>query len=86
MSCSKQFCKTTNRVGEIDDAFLSRIQVAIGYETLTETARNQIWNNFFQRLKKERSDITVTERSKIFLRSDKTLRKLELNGREIRNG
>jgi hypothetical protein len=65
---------------------MSRIQIAIGYETLNEDARRHIWNNFFEKLKKERRDISVTERAKIFVRSDETLKELELNGREIRNG
>jgi hypothetical protein len=65
---------------------MSRIQVAIGYETLSEDARRHIWNNFFEKLKKERRDISVTERAKICVRSDETLKEMELNGREIRNG
>lgn len=41
---------TTNRVGTFDEAFRSRIQLALHYETLNEKQRCQIWNNFIQRL------------------------------------
>jgi hypothetical protein len=53
---------------------------------LSDEARTHIWNNFFRKLKKERADIVITERAKMFVRTDKDLKRLELNGREIRNG
>lgn len=36
---------TTNRVGEFDPAFYSRISVAIKYSSLTDQARFKVWNN-----------------------------------------
>jgi SpoVK/Ycf46/Vps4 family AAA+-type ATPase len=44
---------TTNRIGQIDDAFLSRIHVVLEYETLDDGQRKQIWNGFFQKLERD---------------------------------
>jgi SpoVK/Ycf46/Vps4 family AAA+-type ATPase len=37
---------TTNRITTIDEAFKSRISVAIKYQDLEESARRAIWENF----------------------------------------
>ncbi|KAI0971024.1 P-loop containing nucleoside triphosphate hydrolase protein [Xylaria arbuscula] len=42
---------TSNRVGTFDEAFKSRIQLALHYQNLTESQRRKIWKNFFSRLK-----------------------------------
>lgn len=77
---------TTNRVGQIDDAFMSRVHVAIGYEPLTAEARNTIWKGFFSKLEKERnSEIRVGKAAKRFILESEEVQKIELNGREIRN-
>lgn len=41
---------TTNRIGRFDEAFMTRIHVAVGYERLTDSAREQIWDNMFDTL------------------------------------
>ncbi|KAI7383006.1 hypothetical protein KC336_g18476, partial [Hortaea werneckii] len=41
---------TTNRVGQIDDAFMSRVHMAIGYERLSPDFRRNIWEGFFRKL------------------------------------
>lgn len=41
---------TTNRVGRFDEAFMTRIHVAIGYERLNDAARERIWDNLFDKL------------------------------------
>lgn len=41
---------TTNRVGQIDDAFLSRVTVVLQYENLTDDTRKKIWTGFFKKL------------------------------------
>ena len=41
---------TSNRVGTFDEAFKSRIQLALHYETLKEPQRRSIWENFIKRL------------------------------------
>jgi hypothetical protein len=84
-ACAKKE-KTTNRIGQIDDAFLSRVQVALVYEKLDDHAREQIWYGFFEKLKKDRKDIMVTERAKRFVTNDTVLKAMKWNGREIRNG
>jgi ATP-dependent Clp protease ATP-binding subunit ClpA len=78
---------TTNRVGTFDDAFVSRIHLAIYYEDLGEKERQQIWKQFFAKLEKERKDeIMVESRAKQYVLNDSEMRKIPWNGREIRNG
>lgn len=73
---------TTNRVGHIDDAFMSRVHTAIEYKSLDSEARSRIWNGFFDKLNKEqRGKIIVGPSAKKYVEE----RKAELNGREIRN-
>lgn len=77
---------TTNRVGQIDDAFMSRIHVAIGYEGLTPEARRKIWSGFFKKLKKEKGDkVYIGKNAQEYVLDSKEVRKIDLNGREIRN-
>ncbi|KAL1595286.1 hypothetical protein SLS60_009976 [Paraconiothyrium brasiliense] len=42
---------TSNRVGTFDEAFKSRIQLALHYESLTQSQRHKIWKNFLNHLK-----------------------------------
>ncbi|KAH7131774.1 hypothetical protein B0J11DRAFT_576732, partial [Dendryphion nanum] len=44
---------TTNRVGQFDEAFLSRIHVSISYDPLDNDARHQIWDNLFAKLQED---------------------------------
>lgn len=80
---------TTNRVGDFDEAFLSRIHVAIGYEPLDDAAREQIWSNLFRKLKEDHKhgglDIHYEYGAKEYVRKSEEIKKLEWNGREIRN-
>ncbi|KAI0886608.1 uncharacterized protein GGS22DRAFT_199011 [Annulohypoxylon maeteangense] len=80
---------TTNRVGHFDEAFLSRIHVAIGYETLDDAAREQIWDNLFKKLKDDHKhggpEIHYEYEAKQYVKKDDELKSLEWNGREIRN-
>lgn len=72
---------TTNRVGTFDDAFKSRIQLALRYPDLDEQQRREIWGNFFQMLRrtKERIDFEDLEMNV------RKLSEVEINGRQIRN-
>ena len=72
---------TTNRVGTFDEAFKSRIHLAIRYFKLDEEQRLEIWRNFIQMLgrTKERVDVDDLERNA------NKLAQTELNGRQIRN-
>ncbi|KAI1086590.1 hypothetical protein F5B19DRAFT_501178 [Rostrohypoxylon terebratum] len=80
---------TTNRVGHFDEAFLSRIHVAIGYETLDDSAREQIWDNLFKKLKDGHKhggpEIRYEYEAKQYVMKDDEIKSLEWNGREIRN-
>lgn len=75
---------TTNRVGQIDDAFISRVHVAIGYQALDEETRRKVWSGFFRKLVRERA-------GKVQIASDakkwvlETAGETSLNGRDIRN-
>lgn len=73
---------TSNRVGTFDEAFKSRIQLAIHYTSLTTHQRTKIWENFFTRLE------TLDEEGIDFLDLKDHVEKLaehKMNGREIRN-
>lgn len=74
---------TTNRVGTFDEAFKSRIQLALQYDNLNEQQRKQIWRNFLARLKDlgEEENIDFDE---ISIHLD-DLVKYPMNGRQIRN-
>lgn len=67
---------TTNRVGTFDEAFKSRIQLAVHYPTLQRSEREQIWQLFLSSLK-DKVEVTNTQ---LF-----DLARHPLNGRQIRN-
>lgn len=77
---------TTNRVGQFDDAFISRIHVIIRYDNLSADSRRKIWSHFFDKLDDEREDFKTTQRAKDYVLRDGEISKMEWNGREIRNG
>ncbi|KAI0205552.1 hypothetical protein F4808DRAFT_472240 [Astrocystis sublimbata] len=73
---------TSNRVGTFDEAFKSRIQLALHYKNLSEDQRTEIWRNFLSRLE----DINEEGIDFVDLKDNiKELAKHRLNGREIRN-
>ncbi|PVH68573.1 P-loop containing nucleoside triphosphate hydrolase protein [Cadophora sp. DSE1049] len=73
---------TSNRVGTFDEAFKSRIQLALHYPKLDQRKRTKVWENFIDRLddlKEENIDFND-------LRDNvEELAKNKMNGREIRN-
>ncbi|KAF1848143.1 uncharacterized protein K460DRAFT_364126 [Cucurbitaria berberidis CBS 394.84] len=77
---------TSNRVGTFDQAFKSRIQLALHYPALTKAQRRKIWRNFINRLK----DIS-SESNSLSVDFDDLADHLDelasedMNGREIRN-
>ena len=81
---------TTNRVGHFDEAFMSRIHVAVGYDALDDQAREQIWESFFRKLKENHRNggpkIDYDYDAKQYVRKSEEVKNLEWNGREIRNG
>ena len=77
---------TTNRVGQIDDAFISRVHVAISYKALDAEDRARIWNGFFRKLVRERAGkIQIAPDAKKWVLSTTDKEQADLNGRDIRN-
>lgn len=84
---------TTNRVGQFDEAFISRIHCTIPYAKLERPERNRIWDQFFEKLEEDRDDFIINPRARNYVLSEddsadsnSPMAKMELNGREIRNG
>ena len=73
---------TSNRVGTFDEAFRSRIQIAVHYPPLRAYQRLQIWNNFFNRLESFKDGTVDVDGLRDQLEE---LQKIEINGRQIRN-
>lgn len=72
---------TSNRVGTFDEAFKSRIQLALHYDSLSEEQRRHIWYTFIKRLEELKEPIEAKE----MYTNIETLSKEQLNGRQIRN-
>jgi hypothetical protein len=73
---------TSNRVGTFDEAFKSRIQLALHYANLSQFSRTKIWGNFIQRLEKmNEQGIDFDDLNDHIER----LAEYRMNGREIRN-
>jgi SpoVK/Ycf46/Vps4 family AAA+-type ATPase len=72
---------TSNRVGTFDEAFKSRVQLAMHYPPLDEDGRWKVWNMLLKELLEE------NERSKYDQMKDElnSLARHKLNGRQIRN-
>lgn len=73
---------TSNRVGIFDEAFKSRIQLALHYPNLGPYQRLRIWENFIDRLESfHDSSIDIAD-----LRDNlENLKEDKMNGRQIRN-
>lgn len=90
---------TTNRVGHIDDAFISRIQVSIRYRALSPDQQAQLWDKFFDKLRGDQREFgtkqqTNGRRAKIKVPEDdreevvtafRRGKYRRMNGRDIRN-
>ena len=81
---------TTNRVETFDEAFQSRIHIALKYDNLDRTAQATIWSSFLHKVALE--EIPVAERADIKkIRDIITKQELDkicrrnLNGRQIKN-
>lgn len=73
---------TSNRVGTFDEAFKSRIHLALHYDNLDITQRRKVWENFTHHLNSmEDSNIDFDD---VMAHLDH-LSKFEMNGRQIRN-
>jgi AAA+ superfamily predicted ATPase len=77
---------TTNRVAAFDDAFTSRIHVALHYRALRDADRLPIWTAAFERLERDSAGrCYVPPAARRFALESKEVRALKWNGREIRN-
>jgi AAA+ superfamily predicted ATPase len=72
---------TSNRVGIFDEAFKSRIQVALHYQSLTPASRRKIWQNFLDMLQNDKEDVDFQDLSNHL----EELADCEMIGRDIRN-
>lgn len=72
---------TSNRVGTFDEAFKSRIQLAIQYPRLDSDGRSQIWHGFINDLQKR----GLAEDPQNLRDYVPVLAGYSLNGRQIRN-
>ncbi|KAK6542370.1 hypothetical protein TWF694_006328 [Orbilia ellipsospora] len=72
---------TSNRVGTFDEAFKSRIQLALHYPPLDGPSRRKIWHNFLEMLRNENEKVDFDG---IVSHMDQ-LSGYEMNGRQIRN-
>ena len=77
-------------MGHFDEAFMSRIHVSIGYDPLDDKAREQIWEALFRKLNDDHKsggpEIKYDYYAKQYVQKNDEVKKLQLNGREIRNG
>ena len=73
---------TSNRVGTFDEAFKSRIQLALHYENLNASQRTKIWKNFIKRLRDLDSTRIDFDDVDCYIPE---LAAHEMNGRQIRN-
>lgn len=77
---------TTNRVGHIDEAFMSRVHVVIGYPSLDDKKRRELWEGFFQKMRADTNgNIRVAASAKDYVLQSSEKLGIYLNGREIRN-
>ena len=53
---------TTNKVGLIDEAFKSRIHMALFYPWLDDTQTQRIWSTFIRRAQKAQENLEINER------------------------
>lgn len=72
---------TSNRVGTFDEAFKSRMQLAVQYPRLNKKGRYEIWLNFFNALNKAGVEFDTEE----MIMKVPLLAEHDLNGRQIRN-
>ncbi|ORX99893.1 P-loop containing nucleoside triphosphate hydrolase protein [Clohesyomyces aquaticus] len=72
---------TSNRIGTFDEAFKSRIQVALHYPSLDAPSRKKIWQGFLEMLAESDQDVDTED---ILSHLDE-IADHEMNGRQIRN-
>ncbi|PUU80698.1 hypothetical protein B9Z19DRAFT_1078786 [Tuber borchii] len=76
---------TTNRVETFDEAFQSRIHIALRYNDLDKKARRVIWKTFLGMVAREESGSDCQLRDIVSDEELEGLARRELNGRQIKN-
>jgi AAA+ superfamily predicted ATPase len=77
---------TSNRVGTFDEAFKSRIQLALHYKNHSVGQRQRIWWNFLDHLRAmERGEKATIDIDDIRDHVSELANQFEMNGRQIRN-
>ncbi|KAL9124662.1 MAG: hypothetical protein Q9217_006030 [Psora testacea] len=71
---------STNRPGEIDEAFVSRIHITLGLNTLGKDEQHKIWAIFIKDL-----DLTDSKKRELLTHIKENFKHDNLNGRQIRN-
>jgi AAA+ superfamily predicted ATPase len=72
---------TSNRVGTFDEAFKSRIQLALHFSNLDAERRANIWAKFIDRLVEVKEDVDLKDVTDNY----HSLAQQPMNGRQIRN-
>lgn len=76
---------TTNRPGDLDEAFVSRIHITVGLKQLDSSERKKIWTIFIRDLGGESDPYTDKERQTLLNYAMQNFEGDRLNGRQIRN-
>jgi NACalpha-BTF3-like transcription factor len=76
---------TTNRIDTMDEAFMSRVHVVMGFEKLSDDTRVAIWRSFFKKLRDEMEQIKVSDEAEKYVLNNPEIVTMDWNGREIRN-
>lgn len=74
---------TTNRVETFDEAFQSRIHIALRYNDLDVKAKKIIWNTFLGMVAKEECAPGETQRQIVSKQELEVLARKQLNGRQV---
>jgi hypothetical protein len=77
---------TTNSVGDFDEAVGSRINLAIEYPLFNDDTRWELWRRYLAELKEGSSGYQLEPGLKDWLKDSEDLKRLNWNGRQIRNG
>ena len=76
---------TTNRPGDLDEAFVSRIHITVGLKQLDPAERKKIWTIFIQDLGGDSDPYSNKERNILLNYAMQNFESDRLNGRQIRN-
>lgn len=74
---------TTNRVETFDEAFQSRIHIALRYNDLDVKAKTIIWNTFLGMVAREECTPGDTQRQIVSRQELEKLARRQLNGRQV---